>query len=148
MQISCWLGSCACSAASIIIIIGLPRSEERNHHRGGQNGKNQASCLILLLLLQQHYCRTLRAWKHKESPTPLLRLPLGDARFVLRSHVQGALYTPRPYLYTGVEVENLDATFYFIITSVNPVPNAQVCVSFCHRYTIGKGKFKDDKKNA
>ncbi len=33
-------------------------------------------------------------------------------------------------------------------TSVNPVPNAHVCVSFCHRYTIGKGKFKNDKKNA
>jgi hypothetical protein len=26
------------------------------------------------------------------------------------------------------------------------VPNAQVCVSFCHIDTIGKGKFKDDKK--
>jgi hypothetical protein len=86
------LGSRACSAASIIIIIiiiGFPRSEERNHHRGGQKGKNQASCFILLLLLQQHYCRTLRAWKHKEAPTPLLRLPRGDARFVFCSHVQG-----------------------------------------------------------
>jgi hypothetical protein len=75
--------------------------------------KNPASCFILLLLLlRQHYCRTLRTWKHKKSPTPLLRLPRGDARFVFHSHVQGAFYTPRAYLYTGVKVENFDATFF------------------------------------
>jgi hypothetical protein len=30
----------------------------------------------------------------------------------------GAFYTPRAYLYTGVKVENFDATFYFIICFV------------------------------
>jgi hypothetical protein len=29
-----------------------------------------------------------------------------------------AFYTPRAYLYTGVKVENFDATFYFIIIFV------------------------------